>query len=386
MARSREEIISEMIDAGFSDDEIRNAFKTSVKSNAKPIGLIELAKRTDPTQLIKQAAPSNVLRMLSTASATAPGATSAFINSLPGIGNPSHLISSLENIKKDPSQVQKAAKRLIAIEAGSPLNEKEKLLSTIGRAAGTGLELLTPTASLAGVKATGPFTAGLKSPSSAIPGKFEEVAKSYSEAKQLTRLGESASEANRLRKMLGSDAGTRKLADEAIVALQRTQEAEPTHLLAYREALGKMQAKGGTFADDYAKFKDIASDLLKKKSPQLMSEMEKMATQYAAKGEDLSLPWLTFAINPKVGALKAFNLPYAKNVAGAITSKVAEVVPPVSAATPSAVKVAKMFKNLDRDKAKEYLLEAFKETKDEKKARQLARERAKKDGYEVVSK
>jgi hypothetical protein len=158
-----------------------------------------------------------------------------------------------------------------------------------------------------GVKASGPFTAGLKDPSSVLPGSLSRAGDALGVAKTAARTGESAAEASRLRSLLlKGKQGVVKVAEEGKKAIEAGKDADVTQLLAYREGLGKAQAMGGGFANDYKKAFDKATELLKAKAPDLVAAMEKYNVAALAKeGPEFTAPFLETAINPGVGAVKA---------------------------------------------------------------------------------
>jgi len=274
-----------------------------------------------PQGMLSQLAPSNVLKQAGVASANAPGATQILSGSIPGM-NPTDIMSGINNLRKDPGQINRAIQRPMQVSQGSPLTKQEKPPAYAGQAAGVGLEMMAPIMGKEGVGVEGrtPFTAGLKRPSTAIPGAFSEAGKEYGKATTLARMGENPAEVSTLRTMLASPKGVLKLAEEGKSALKAGKDASVTRLLAYRDAFGKMQGEGGVFANDYKVAKDAATSMLRKKAPDLVEKMENMALNYSAKGNGNRFPWFTFALNPKVGALKSANLPGVQNTMGAMAS------------------------------------------------------------------
>lgn len=159
------------------------------------------------------------------------------------------------------------------------------------------------------VKPTGPYTAALKEPEVALPGALNRAQMALGASKQAARVGEDAGEAARLRGMIDTPGGVRKLANEAIKLVdggaKAAEDVSNTQLLAYREALGKMQAKGGTFANDYKQAFDKLSALLKEKAPDLAETMASTRLNYLAhEGPEFKIPFLEGSISPTVGALK----------------------------------------------------------------------------------
>lgn len=344
----------------------------------------------DATNLIKQAAPSNLLKLAGVGTQNAPGVAGAVLNSLPGIGNPAQIMLSLQNVQQNPSQGKEALRRIALVNAGGALTPQEVKPALAGQAAGTALEMMTPSLGTKNIKASNPFMAGVKEPSTALPGTFEKAGQELGAAKIAARSGENAADAARLRVMLQKPAGVTKLAEEGKALLESGKDVPVTRLLAYREALGKVQAEGGSFANDYKVARDAADELLSKKAPELVSKLKKMAVNYAARGNPkASFPWFTFALNPEVGLAKAATLPVVQNTLGAVASPLVTDFPKVAAGVNTAVnksqekepveEIKPMAKTLTKEKAKEFLKEA---KGDRDKARQLAKDA----GYEIPKK
>jgi hypothetical protein len=240
-------------------------------------------------------------------------------------------MAGINNIRKNPGQMKEAMKRMFQVSEGSPLSEKETVPARAGQAAGMVGEMMMPMMDTSGMKAGNPFTAGIKSPSTALPGAFDKAGQELGQAKGLARTGEDFKESMRLRGMLRTPTGAGKLADEAMQVLKSGKDVSVTHLMAYRDALGKMMNEGGTFSNDYKIAKDMASEMLKKKSPDLMKKMETMATNFTARGNPKTrFPWVTTAINPEVGLAKAATMPSVQNAAGAAVSPLAHAPAQVS--------------------------------------------------------
>lgn len=387
MARTKAEVISEMVDSGlFSDDEIRAAVKgvpaqpaneaapAQQQAVAKPMGpfatMNKLASDADPTRLIKRAAPSNLLPLMGVASVNAPSATTAAVNMIPGIGDPTKVLPAIKGVIKNPRQIPKALQRMGAVQSGGRPTEQEALPVLAGKVAGTVIEATAqPSLSPKGIKARGPFTAGLKDPSTAIPGSFERAGQALNTARGAARAGESASEASRLRVMLQKPAGVTKVAEEAKAALEAGKELTVTQLLAYKDALGQMQARGGAFANDYKMALDLTKELIAKKAPDLAEATGKMAVNYLAKGNGPQFPWFTTALDPKVGVAKMATMPVVRNAVGAALNPAVKVIPKLGS-------VAKLVKTLTEDKAREFLRKA-------KGLKDKARDMAIREGWQI---
>lgn len=296
----------------------REAQKTQRPSMAGAVN-----KASNPLSMLAQAAPSNMLKNVGVASANAPGIMNLAMNSIPGIGNPGQIMPSIQNIQRNPGQAGQAVNRVAQVGGGAPMSPQEKIPGYAGQAAGTVIEMMAPNLGTQGMKATNPFMAGVKEPSTALPGAFARAGEELGAAKNVARAGEDTKEAARLRMMLSKPEKVADLAEEALTALDNKKDLSPTQLMAYREALGQMQGRGGTFADDYAKGKKIASGLLQQKSPGVMPKMEKMSTNFVARDNPKkTFPWFTTALDPTVGLMKSATLPGVQNALGAATSPV----------------------------------------------------------------
>jgi len=221
----------------------------------------------------------------------------------------------------------------------------------IAAAAGTAIQMTPDIASAAamggvnpgaGVKATGPFTASFKDPSTAAPGALERAGKALGATKTAARAGEDLAEASRLRSLLlKGKGGIVKVAEEGKKAMDTGRDASVTQLLAFREGLGKAQKLGGSFANDYKIAFDKATDALTKKAPDLMKALQKYNLAALAKeGEEFSVPFLETAINPAIGAVKAgykmSQMAPVRSAAGAATNMAVRTVGAGSGAMMSA--------------------------------------------------
>ncbi len=313
MARTRAEVISEMVDSGlFSDDEIRSAIKP--KKATPPTS----KDYTDPTALIKQAAPSNLLSMLGVGSANAPDATRLGAAMLPG-GDPNEMVEGFSGLMRNPRQIPAALSRMGFTQNGAALTPEEELPSMAGALAGVAIETAAmPKMGAPKVKANGPFTAGIADPSTVAPGALKKAQQALGAAKTSARATDPS--AARFRRLLGNKSGFTKLAEEgkSLVDEGLGEAMDATELLAYKEALGKSQALGGTLSGDYAAAVAKINQIISAKFPEMAQAISKTATNYAAAGADsASIPWLTLAIDPRVGLTKMATLPAVRNAAGA---------------------------------------------------------------------
>lgn len=120
-----------------------------------------------------------------------------------------------------------------------------------------------------GMKVEGPITAGMENPSLVFKTVRERILNELGDAKAQAMTGESLSEGQRLMKMLRTPGGQGKLADEAIKAVEQQSKLSNTQLLAYEEALGKTQTKGGTFTEVYQGARNAIRSQLKEQAPTL---------------------------------------------------------------------------------------------------------------------
>lgn len=131
---------------------------------------------TNAMQPMQQAAPSNLLKLAGIASVNAPGAVGTVINSLPGIGNPSQILPSMQNLARNPGQVPATLKRLADVQGGSELTPEEKIPALSGQVAGTALEMMAPMIKPKSVPMKG-LTKQLESASGSMPGSLEAAYK-----------------------------------------------------------------------------------------------------------------------------------------------------------------------------------------------------------------
>lgn len=350
--------------------------------------LKRLVTENNPMSLVAKAAPSNIGKLMGIAGANAPNLANVVLNGMPGMSQPNQIVPNLQGLASKPKQVLNAIQRVGQVEAGGDLRPIEKTPALIGQAAGTALEIAAqPSMNIENIKASGPFTAGLKNPGTVLPGSFNQAGTELGAAKTVARAGENASDASRLRVMLQKKDGVTKIAEEGKALMEAGKDVPVTNLLAYKQALGEAQARGGTFANDYKIAFDKVNELLLKKAPDLSAKLERMATEFAAKGDAKSFPWFTFALNPTVGAAKAAaTLPIVKNVAGAALSPIVNNIPKIASMVNSLVgkKLDREVKNLQNpaipttaltltvEMAKKFLKEA---KGDRDKARKIAQDK-----------
>lgn len=173
-----------------------------------------------------------------------------------------------------------------------------------------------------GVTPTGPMTAGMASPSTALPGNLGRAGKVLGEAKTVATAGE---DIGNLPELLQSGPGIRRLGKAARDAVGTLTSAElkalPTsQLLAMRSAVGKLQKVGGEFADEYSKTFKALSDVLREKAPEVMKGKALVHLAKLAKGTkaENQLPYFIGALSPAAGVVKTAMMAPVRNVAGAV--------------------------------------------------------------------
>ncbi len=325
-----------------SPDDIHGAVQQAVAHYSQSMGpkpgvADAAAQASDPMTMIKSAAPSKVLSTAGVMAANAPGITSALVNSLPGIGTPSAIPQAVANIAQNPSQMQQAASRAVQTAGGAEMTPDEQTQSNMGQVAGTAMEMSGPGLN-EGVKATGPFTAGLRAPETAATGAFEEAGQQLGKAKTAASGGgldpAQTTQIKRFRDAFArkSDAQVGKLASEGMDAVEAGKDLTPMQIIGYRAAMGKAQSNGGPFANEFAKGVKVLDAQLAQKAPQLADAMKKMALQFAAKdGEEFKLPALTLAVDHGVGlaktAINASKTAGVRNLAGAAVGAATPALP-----------------------------------------------------------
>lgn len=189
-------------------------------------------------------------------------------------------------------------------------------------------EGMNPSTAFEEMKPTGPFTAGLKSPRTALPGEFDAAQEALGKAKTVASGAGldpvQSAQISRFENIFasGSKAHIGKLAREGKAALESGRELTSAEMVSYRAAFGKAQAMGGPYANEWAKRLSVIDSQLGQKYPQLLSAIRRSALNYLATGgEEFKLPSLTLAVDHGVGAAKtlinASKTGAVKNAAGA---------------------------------------------------------------------
>lgn len=358
-----------------TEQELEQVF-SSVSSATPPTSITSPSNIPNPMEFINQAKPSNLLKLAGVGSANAPGIAGTLINSLPGIGTASQIMPAIQNIQANPTQGKEALRRISMVNSGGALTPKEVIPANIGQVGGTLLEMMTPEPGGLKIKARGPFTAGLKDPSTALPGAFEKAGQALGKAKSEAGAGIDSPQVHKILRTLENPKAARQLLTEAREWVQRGMKFNISNAkaLAYKQVLGEAQAEGGTFADVYAQGVERLSGFLAKRSPKLAGELENMATNFAARGNPkASFPFFTTALDPKIGLAKAATLPIVRNVAGAVTAKTLSAIPralPVVDSTIDKLKEKEVVaEKLSKEKAKDFLKKA---KGNKEKATQLA--------------
>lgn len=314
-------ILQKLDKAGYDVSGMSGAIETPKR--APTVTPEAVNEASNPQAMLKMAAPSNIGKMAGVAAANAPGITSALVNSLPGIGNPSAIMPAMQNIVQNPSQGLQAARRAIETQGGAQMTPDEQTQANMGQAAGTAMEMAGPTGLNKGIKPSGPFTAGVNTPATAAPGALKAANAELGAAKLAAKAGDDAGETARLRRLMSKQSGVSKVAEEAITKLDEgAKDLSVTAMLAYRKALGAMQSQGGEFANDYKTALDKVSELLAKKSPEVSKSLAKSRINFQANdGAEFRMPALTMAVDHGVGAAKmainAAKMAGPRNLAGA---------------------------------------------------------------------
>ncbi len=77
-------------------------------------------------------------------------------------------------------------------------------------------------------------------------------------------------------------------------------------LLAYNQALGQVQSKGGVWADTYKNARDAIQSLMQGQNPALFSKMGQFAQAAVSReGPSFKAPYMIGALDPAIGAAKA---------------------------------------------------------------------------------
>lgn len=169
-----------------------------------------------------------------------------------------------------------------------------------------------------GVRATavdGPLSAGVNSPSLVFKTVRKRIMNELGDAKAAAMTGESLTEGQRLMRMLRTPGGQGKLADEAIKAVENGSKLSNTQLLAYEEALGKTQTKGGTFTEIYQGARTAIRSQLKDQAPTLFKYKALARKVFQSQGQGEATTSLIKAIQNPVSS--AATLPGAQRVIGA---------------------------------------------------------------------
>lgn len=176
-----------------------------------------------------------------------------------------------------------------------------------------------------GVETEGPISAGIENPKVVFGATRKKILEELGLAKNSAMRGENLAEGQRLMRMLRSPAGQGKLADEAIKAVEDGTKLSNTQLLAYEEALGKVQTKGGTFSHVYKSTRDVIKSQLKEQAPTLAAKKAAARKVFQSEGAG-ETPSLITAITHPIAS--ATHLPGAQRVMGAATRIGAETLMP----------------------------------------------------------
>lgn len=186
-------------------------------------------------------------------------------------------------------------------------------------------------------KPTGPISATFDNPSLASGGVRQQILTELGVSKDAAMAGDDLAEAARLRAMLGGGpAKNIKLAEEAIDAVKSGKDLTNTQLLAYEEALGKTQSRGGTFANVYKNARTAIREMLKEQAPTVAKYKTLARNVFLAQGEgEAPVTSLIDAIrNPATQAMKNPNI---QRALGASTRVGLEAAPPLTASAVAAL-------------------------------------------------
>lgn len=168
-----------------------------------------------------------------------------------------------------------------------------------------------------GVTAEGPVTSTIENPSLVLKSTRDKILNELGMAKGAARVGEDAQEASRLRRMLAiGQVGKVKLAEEAVDKVSNNVPMSNTQLLAYEEALGKVQTKGGALSQDYAAARAAVRSQLKEQAPTLFAKKALARKVFLSEGDDKA-PSLIAAVQHPITSTA--NFPGAQRVLGAAT-------------------------------------------------------------------
>ncbi len=180
-----------------------------------------------------------------------------------------------------------------------------------------------------GAEVEGPISAGMNQPSLVFKSVRERILDELGLAKKAAMSDESISEGQRLMKMLRTEGGRGKLADEAIKTVGEQgglKGASNTQLMAYDEALGKVKAKGGTFSHVYDSAQQQVRDALKAQAPTVSKYKALARKVYQAQGVGDAATSLLQAIKNPAGT--AATMPGVQRLAGATLRGGAEALFP----------------------------------------------------------
>lgn len=147
-----------------------------------------------------------------------------------------------------------------------------------------------------GVNVEGPVTAGMNQPGLVFKSVRERILDELGAAKGAAMKGEDLAEGQRLMRLLRTPGGQGRLADEAIKAVEDGTRLSNTQLLAYEEALGKTQTKGGTFTEIYQGARDQIRSQLKDQAPTLFKYKALARKVYQSLGQNEAASSLVNAV------------------------------------------------------------------------------------------
>ncbi len=172
-----------------------------------------------PSEMLKVASPSNVGKLVGVAASNAPGAASLAVNAIPGVGNPTAIVPAVQNAVQNLGQLGDAVKRMVQVQGGSELADKEKFLAKVGEGAGTAVEMVMPTALAA---------PGVKNVARAVtPGAKAEVGKAIGAAERAAGVQEQVPTVANVAKRLDLPPRERSFADIVNSVKAKIENKEP---------------------------------------------------------------------------------------------------------------------------------------------------------------
>lgn len=193
-------------------------------------------------------------------------------------------------------------------------------------------------AGLKGVKALkgeNAFTAALQNPELISSRAQQKAFKDLERTTSLLMRKDPVELQSKFIQMTSTPGGQQRLVSSTREALAKGEVVPNTQLLAAREAAGKLQARGGSFAPVAKRVKKQVTQLLEEQAPGYGSKVKKVATVFDIEGKPdvpVSLIKAVFNKNPLTSAAPL--LAPVKRAAGALTRRALDIAAPFAPATP----------------------------------------------------